>query len=108
MIPQDNRQEAVEVLDFLRTLEDGEKKDMLNVLQGIRIGIQIGREMEAGTAVAGEGRAAGMAEIEVKGTFDAQAFFTALAAILSKREQVKITVTVAEKDRPVEPVRAAG
>ena len=53
MIPQDNRREAVEVLDFLRTLEDGEKKDMLNVLQGIRIGIQIGREMEAGTAVAG-------------------------------------------------------
>ena len=35
-----------------------------------------------------------MAEIEVKGTFNAQAFFTALAAILSKREQVKITVTV--------------
>lgn len=53
MIPQDNRREAVEVLDFLRILEDGEKKDMLNVLQGIRIGIQIGREMEAGTAVAG-------------------------------------------------------
>ena len=35
-----------------------------------------------------------MAEIEVKGTFNTQAFFTALAAILSKREQVKITVTV--------------
>ena len=31
-----------------------------------------------------------MAEIEVKGTFNAQAFFTALAAILSKRERVKI------------------
>ena len=49
-----------------------------------------------------------MAEIEVKGTFNAQAIFTALAAILSKREQVKITVTVTEKDRPAEPVRAAG
>ena len=49
-----------------------------------------------------------MAEIEVKGTFNAQAFFTALAAILSKREPVKITVTVTEKDRPAEPVRAAG
>jgi len=49
-----------------------------------------------------------MAEIEVKGTFNAQAFFTALAAILSKREQVKITVTVTEKERPAEPVQAAG
>ena len=49
-----------------------------------------------------------MAEIEVKGTFNAQAFFTVFAAILSKREQVKITVTVTEKDRPAEPVRAAG
>ena len=47
-----------------------------------------------------------MAEIEVKGTFNAQAFFTALAAILSKRERVKITVTVTEKERPAEPVRA--
>lgn len=53
MVPQDNRQEVVEVLDFLRTLEDSEKKDMLNVLQGIRIGIKIGKEMGAGTAVAG-------------------------------------------------------
>ena len=49
-----------------------------------------------------------MAEIEVKGTFNAQDFFTALAEILSKRERVKITVTVTEKERPAEPVRAAG
>lgn len=49
-----------------------------------------------------------MAEIEIKGTFNAQAFFTALAAILSKRERVKITVTVTEKERPAEEMRAVG
>lgn len=49
-----------------------------------------------------------MDKLEVQGTFNAQAFFNALALILSKREGVKITVTVKEKDRPAEPVRAAG
>ena len=49
MIPQDNRQEAVEVLDFLRTLEDGEEKEMLAFLRGV----QCGKRMGAGTAVAG-------------------------------------------------------
>ena len=49
MIPQDNRQEAVEVLDFLRTLEDGEEKEMLAFLRGV----QFGKRMGAGTAVAG-------------------------------------------------------
>ena len=49
MIPQDNRQEAVEVLDFLRTLEDGEEKEMLAFLRGAQFGTRMG----AGTAVAG-------------------------------------------------------
>ena len=49
MIPQGSRQEAVEVLDFLRTLEDGEEKEMLAFLRGV----QFGKRMGAGTAVAG-------------------------------------------------------
>lgn len=49
-----------------------------------------------------------MGAVEVQGTFNAQAFFNALAAILSKRERVNITVTVTEKNQPAEPVRAAG
>lgn len=49
-----------------------------------------------------------MGAVEVRGTFNAQAFFNTLAAILSKREQVNITVTVTEKSQPEEPVRAAG
>lgn len=47
--------------------------------------------------------------MEVKGTFNAPAFFETLAAILSKRERVKITATVTEKDKPAaQPVRVAG
>ena len=42
MIPQDNRQEAVEVLDFLRTLEDGEEKEMLAFLRGVQFGKRMG------------------------------------------------------------------
>ena len=49
-----------------------------------------------------------MGAVEVQGTFNAQAFFNAPAAILSKKEQVNITVTVTEKGQPAEPVRAAG
>ena len=41
-----------------------------------------------------------MGAVEVQGTFNAQAFFNALAAILSKKEQVNITVTVTEKGSP--------
>lgn len=49
-----------------------------------------------------------MDKLEVQGTFSAQTFFETLALILSKREGIKITVTVTEKDRPAESVRAAG
>lgn len=49
MIPQDNRQEAVEMLDFLGTLGDSEEKEMLAFLRGV----QFGKRMGAGTAVAG-------------------------------------------------------
>lgn len=49
-----------------------------------------------------------MKAVEVTGTFNAQTFFETLAAILSKKEQVNITVTVTEKGRPAEPVRATG
>ena len=45
--------------------------------------------------------------VEVNGTFDVQAFYTALAAILSKRENVRISVTVTRKDQPDETERAA-
>lgn len=51
---------------------------------------------------------AAMNKVEVRGTFDAQAFFETLAIILSRREKVKITVTVTEKERPEESTRAAG
>lgn len=49
MIPQDNRQEAVEMLDFLGTLGDSEEKEMLAFLRGV----QFGKRMGTGTAVAG-------------------------------------------------------
>lgn len=39
-------------------------------------------------------RAAG---VEIQGTFDAQRFFDTLALILSRRENVKITVTVTQE-----------
>lgn len=49
---------------------------------------------------------AGGRGIEVNGTFNAQAFFETLAAILSERERVQITVTVTKE--PAQPEKAAG
>lgn len=43
-----------------------------------------------------------MPAVEVKGKFDAQRFFDALALILSKREGVKITVKVMQKEEDAE------
>lgn len=36
--------------------------------------------------------------MEIQGTFDAQRFFDTLALILSRRENVKITVTVTQEE----------
>ena len=36
----------------------------------------------------------------ISGTFDAQRFFDTLALIISRRENVKVTVTVSEKAEP--------
>ena len=49
-----------------------------------------------------------MAEIEVKGTFNAQAFSPAVAAFLTNRAGEKKTETATANARPAEPVRAAG
>ncbi len=37
-------------------------------------------------------------DVQVKGTFDAQRFFETLALLLSRRENVSITVTVHKAD----------
>lgn len=37
----------------------------------------------------------------ISGTFDAQRFFDTLALIISRRENVKVTVTVSEEGRAV-------
>ncbi len=49
---------------------------------------------------------AGREGVEVKGTFNAQTFFETLAAILSERERVQITVMVTKE--PAQPEKAAG
>lgn len=46
------------------------------------------------------------AGVQVEGTFNAKRFFETLALILSRKENVSITVTVHEKKE--EPQRAAG
>ena len=109
VMPQDVKPEAEEVMTFLGTLTQDEGKEMLAFVRGVKFGRRLawrpgrlptpwqGKQMQEEKGM------------EVKGTFNAPAFFEALAAILSKRERVKITVTVTEKDKPapVEPVRAA-
>lgn len=37
--------------------------------------------------------------MEVQGTFDAQRFFDTLAAIISQKENVKVTVKVTQKSK---------
>lgn len=49
----------------------------------------MGAEKEKTTQIAG---------VQVKGTFNAQRFFDTLAALLSRREGVTITVKVTKKD----------
>ena len=39
-----------------------------------------------------------VAEMEIQGTFSAQRFFETLAMIISQRENVKVTVTVKERE----------
>lgn len=40
-----------------------------------------------------------MAAVEVKGTFDAQRFFDTLALIISKKENVKVTIKVQQEEK---------
>ena len=42
--------------------------------------------------------------VEVKGKFDVQRFFDTLALILSARENVKITVTVTQKEKEAQEI----
>lgn len=42
IMPQDSKQEAAEVMDFLGTLDHGEKKEMLAFLRGVQFGKRLG------------------------------------------------------------------
>ena len=55
-------------------------------------------QMEEGIAAAG---------VQVEGTFNAKRFFETLALIISRKENLSVTVTVHEEEKE-EPQRAAG
>lgn len=42
IMPQDSKQEATEVVDFLGTLDHEEKKEMLAFLRGVQFGKRLG------------------------------------------------------------------
>lgn len=51
IMPQDSKQEAAEVMDFLGTLDHGEEKEMLAFLRGVQFGKRLG--VDATRAMAG-------------------------------------------------------
>jgi len=55
-------------------------------------------QMKEGIAAAG---------VQVEGTFNAKRFFETLALIISRKENLSVTVTVHEEEKE-EPQRAAG
>ena len=89
---EDKKKELIEksAQEFQKLNEDNKM-----FILGYMLGIQQERQK---TACRQPQTAQEVAQMEVQGTFNAQRFFDTLAMIISKREGVKITVTVKEPE----------
>lgn len=89
---EDKKKELIEksAQEFQKLNEDNKM-----FILGYMLGIQQERQK---TACRQPRTAQEVAQMEVQGTFNAQRFFDTLAMIISKREGVKVTVTVKEPE----------
>ena len=91
-------QETTEVMEFLASLNLSEQREFFCFTQGLRYA-QGQKCLEKHHNL---NRRGGGVMVEVQGKFDTQRFFETLAAVIGKRENVKITMSVKEEEQQQE------